>query len=70
MKTASAQPAFRAFCVSKREGQNDFWNDIGAAFPHRDGVGYSVVLSALPIDGKIVLRPAKDAREQGEIPSR
>jgi len=57
---ASQQPAYRAFTVVKREGQDDFWLAIGAAFMHQDGDGYNIVLQALPIDGKIVLRLPKD----------
>ena len=49
---AAQQPSFRAYTVIKREGQDDFWLAIGAAFMHQDGVGYNVVLQALPIDGK------------------
>jgi hypothetical protein len=59
------QPAYRAFTVVKREGQDDFWLAIGAAFPHQSGDGFNVVLQALPIpngDGqcKIVLRAPKE----------
>ena len=43
----------------KREGQDDFWLNIGAAFMHQDGDGFNVVLQALPLNGKIVLRPPK-----------
>jgi hypothetical protein len=62
---ASQHPAYRAFTVVKREGQDDFWLPIGAAFPHQSGDGYNIVLQALPIpdrDGqcKIVLRPPED----------
>jgi hypothetical protein len=57
---ANQQPSFRAYTVVKREGQEDFWLAIGAAFMHQDGDGYNVVLQALPIDGKIVLRQPKD----------
>jgi hypothetical protein len=62
---SSTQPALRAFTVIKREGQDDFWLPIGAAFPHQSGDGFNVILQALPIpngDGqcKIVLRPPKD----------
>lgn len=53
------QPAFQAYTVVKREGQDDFWLNVGAAFLHQDGDGYNVVLQALPIDGKVVLRPPK-----------
>ena len=55
----STQPAYRAFTVVKREGADDFWLPIGAAFMHQDGDGYNIVLQALPIDGKIVLRLPK-----------
>jgi hypothetical protein len=56
---ANQQPNYRAYTVIKREGQDDFWLAIGAAFQHQDGDGFNVVLQALPIDGKIVLRPPK-----------
>jgi hypothetical protein len=64
---ANSQPAYRAFTVVKREGQDDFWLPIGAAWRHSEqsGDGLNVVLQALPIPGpdgvcKIVLRPSKD----------
>jgi hypothetical protein len=62
---AAQQPAYRAFTIVKREGQDDFWLAIGAAFAHQSGDGFNIVLQALPIpdrDGqcKIVLRPPKD----------
>jgi hypothetical protein len=63
--SATTQPAFRAFTVIKREGHDDFWLPIGAAFAHQSGGGFNVILQALPIsngDGqcKIVLRPPRD----------
>lgn len=71
----ATQPAMRAFTVIKREGQDDFWLPIGAAFAHQNSEGYNVILQALPIpngDGvcKIVLRPPKDddEREQRSPP--
>ena len=64
MAASTHQPAMRAFTVIKREGQDDFWLAIGAAFAHQNGEGFNVILQALPIpdgDGvcKIVLRPPK-----------
>ena len=56
---AAQQPTYHAYTVVKREGQDDFWLNIGAAFMHQDGDGYNVVLQALPLNGKIVLRPPK-----------
>jgi len=62
---ANQQPNFRAYTVVKREGQDDFWLAIGAAFMHQDGEGYNIVLQALPIDGKVVLRlPKEDKADQ------
>src|SRR3981081_4518449 len=64
---ATQQPSYHAFTVVKREGQDDFWINIGAAFMHQDGDGYNVVLQALPINGKIVLRlPKSDATHDTE----
>jgi len=62
--TSSSQPAYRAYTVIEREGQEPFWLPIGAAFRHQSGDGLNVILQALPIgngDGqvKIVLRPPK-----------
>lgn len=62
---ATQQPNYRAYTVIKREGQDDFWLAIGAAFMHQDGDGYNVILQALPIDGKIVLRLPKDDQADG-----
>ncbi len=60
---ATQQPTYQAYTVVKRQGkegaQEDFWLNIGAAFMHQDGEGFNVVLQALPINGKIVLRPPK-----------
>ena len=64
-KEQPKQPTHRAYSVIKREGQDDFWLNIGLAFPHKDGKGLNVVLQAFPLDGKIVLRePSEDEPEQ------
>lgn len=63
---ANQKPSYTAYTVHKREGQDDFWVAIGAAFMHQDGDGYNIVLQALPIDGKIVLRVPKTQSESTE----
>ena len=57
---------FRVYSIVARPKQDDYWLNIGAAFPHDDGKGFNVLLQALPIphDGtcKVVIReydPAK-----------
>ena len=57
-------PSHRAYTVVKRgEGQDDYWLNIGAAFPHQDGKGFNVVLQALPTDAKIVMREVTEQAE-------
>ena len=50
------QPTHRAYSVIQREGQDDFWLNIGLVFPHKDGGGFNIMLQAFPLDGKIVCR--------------
>jgi hypothetical protein len=45
---ANQQPNYQAYTVVKREGQDDYWLNIGAAFMHQDGDGFNVMLQALP----------------------
>ena len=33
------------------------WSKIGAAFPHKEGLGFSIELKAFPIDGRLVVLP-------------
>ena len=63
-----AKPAFRAYTVIKREGKDDYWLNLGVAFPHEDGEGYNLLLQALPFDGKIVLRTYKEDEEEEQKP--
>ena len=65
---ANQQPTYTAYTVVKREGQDDYWLNIGAAFMHQDGDGFNVVLQALPINGKIVLRLPKTQPDVTEQP--
>jgi hypothetical protein len=55
-----AAPTHRAYSVIKREGQDDFWLNLGLAFPHKDGGGFNIILQAFPLDGKIVCREITD----------
>lgn len=55
-----AAPTHRAYTVIKRDGQDDYWLNLGLVFPHKDGEGFNIVLQALPLDGKIVCREISD----------
>jgi hypothetical protein len=55
-KSEQRQPTHRAYSVIRREGQDDFWLNLGLVFPHKDGGGFNIMLQAFPLDGKIVCR--------------
>ena len=57
-------PAYRAYTVIKREGKEDYWLNLGIVFKHDDGEGFNLLLQALPLDGKIVLRTYKEREEE------
>jgi hypothetical protein len=33
------------------------WTRIGAAFPHKEGPGFSIELKAFPVDGRLIVLP-------------
>jgi hypothetical protein len=42
----------------ERDGKSQKrWTKIGAAFPHKEGSGFSIELKAFPIDGRLVVLP-------------
>ena len=69
-----SKPDFRVYTVIKRDGKDDYWLNLGVAFKHEDGDGYNLLLQAMPLDGKLVLRTYKDEPEQknddGKPPSK
>ena len=67
-----AAPTHRAYSVIRREGQDDYWLNMGLVFPHKDGNGFNLILQALPLDGKIVCREiTEEAPQEGSpAPSR
>jgi hypothetical protein len=56
-------PTHRAYSVIRREGQDDFWLNVGLVFPHKDGDGFNIMLQAFPLDGKLVCRTISDSDE-------
>ena len=62
-KNEPKQPTHRVYSVIRREGQDDFWLNLGLAFPHKDGKGFNLMLQALPIDGKLVCREIGEGDE-------
>lgn len=52
----------RVYAVTEKAGvAKSYWTPIGAAWPHRDGRGYSVELSCLPhAHARIVIRMPRE----------
>ena len=65
-KDQPRQPTHRAYSVIRREGQDDYWLNIGLVFPHKDGSGFNIMLQAFPLDGKIVCREIAEGEEPTE----
>jgi hypothetical protein len=62
------QSTHRAYSVIKREGQDDYWLNIGLVFPHKDDGGFNIMLQAFPFDGKIVCREITAEDEEADRP--
>jgi hypothetical protein len=55
-----ALPAYRIYSVSRNGAKKTVWQEIGAAWKHKDGKGLSLNLAARPLaDAQIVLREPK-----------
>ena len=65
-------PVLIAYTVKDRPGaKKALWRRIGVAFPHDKGSGLTVLLDALPADGRIVLvEPKADLPRIGDLPAR
>lgn len=51
----SKQPTHRLYLV-KGDDEHARWTEIGAAWCHKKGDGFSLQLDALPLNGRIVMR--------------
>lgn len=62
MATSSPQPRQPGVRPTHRlyrvvgDGRSSSWTPIGAAWPNKDGLGFSVSIDALPLAGRIVMR--------------
>lgn len=58
------KPSHRLYQVIG-EGENANWNQIGAAWPNKDGKGFNIACDAVPLSGRMVLREISE-REPSE----
>ena len=59
----SRKPTHRLYRVLG-DGADASWTPIGAAWPHKDGLGFSVTCDAVPLQGRLVLRFITERTEE------
>lgn len=47
------------------EGDAASWTPIGAAWPNKDGLGFSLTCDAVPLQGRLMLRVITERPAQG-----
>lgn len=61
--TETKRPDLAAYVVRDREDKKSNWREIGVAFKHKDGKGFDLLLDAVPVSGRVVLRDIEDKGE-------
>lgn len=59
------QPTHRLYRVLG-DGKAAIWTPIGAAWPNKDGLGFSLQCDAIPLQGRLVLRAIRERDTQNE----
>lgn len=55
--TTTNRPTYGVYQVEEGKGdRKGFWTKVGAAWPHDKGDGFSIKLTCLPLDGRLVVR--------------
>jgi hypothetical protein len=72
---ADTPKMYRAYSIVPRRGQDDYWLNIGVAFPHEDGQGFNIMFQALPLptgngECKVVLRVYDQKEHEAEVEQR
>jgi hypothetical protein len=61
-----AHQVLRVYSVVASEPDNDRWLEIGKASPHQDGRGFDLVLEALPMNSRLVVRAQEETQAGAE----
>ena len=62
-ETSKKAPSYIAYKV-RDAGEESYWDRVGAAFAHKKGGGYDVILDSLPLSGRITLRVPSEKPEK------
>ena len=65
-------PTYIAYYVKDTNAGEDgekrgVWTKVGAAWPNKDGKGFNVVLDAVPLDGRLILREPMEREGAGGV---
>ena len=65
-------PAYRIFSVTDAAVENGktVWHELGAAWPHKDGKGFSLQFKALPLLGAMVVLREPTVKAEAEPKSK
>ncbi len=63
-------PAYIAYYVKETTAgehgeKRGVWTRVGAAWPNKDGKGFSLVLDVVPLDGRLMLREPMERESTG-----
>jgi hypothetical protein len=61
-ENAGNAPTHGVFVI-EGEGDATFWHRIGAAWAHKDGLGFNIAVAAIPLSGGLVVRANREGGE-------
>ena len=61
--TETRRPDVAAYVVRDREDKKSNWREVGIGFAHKDGKGFDLLLDAVPVGGRLVVRTIEDKAE-------
>lgn len=57
MTTPNKRPTHGVYHVEDgKDDRKGYWTKIGAAWPHEKGDGFTIRLTSVPLDGRLVVR--------------
>jgi hypothetical protein len=59
------KPTHRLYRVHG-DGEQAIWTPIGAAWPNKDGKGFSISCDAVPLQGRLMLRAITERTDGGQ----
>lgn len=58
------RPSHYAYQVNEGQEGKSYFNKVGAAFEHKDGQGYNILLDSVPVDGRVTLRTPQERLQE------